>query len=112
MPHRIAITSTDGKFIHQHFGRAERFHVVDLSDFDYKHIENRDVPASCKGSEHDVSAFENVYKTALYDCEAVIVGKIGYRASEFLFNKGLRVFEAPGVIDDVLTEMIESRLLE
>jgi predicted Fe-Mo cluster-binding NifX family protein len=112
LPHRIAITTTDGKSIHQHFGRAEKFHIVDLSDDGYKYAESRDISASCQNFQHDEFAFEQTYKTALYDCEAVVVGKIGYGASAYLTGKGLRVFEAPGIVNDVLTEMIEQHLLD
>mgnify|MGYP001015499420 CR=1 FL=1 len=112
MAHRIAIVSTDGKTIHQHFGRAERFHIVGLSESGYEYVESRDASASCSGFQHDEASFERTYQAALYDCEAVVAGKIGYGASAFLTGKGLRAFEAPGMIDAVLTEMLEKQVRE
>lgn len=108
---RIALASSDGKVINQHFGHATTFHVFDIIDNTARFVESRDVNQCCNGGTHKISAFEKVANT-LSDCKGIIVAKIGEGASAFLENKGFEVFEAPYLISAVLEKLISDRLLE
>lgn len=108
---RIALASSDGKVINQHFGHATTFHVFDIVDNTARFVESRDVNQCCNGGSHKISAFEKVANT-LSDCKAIIVAKIGEGASSFLEGKGFEVFEAPYLISAVLEKLISEKLLE
>lgn len=108
---RIALASSDGKVINQHFGHATTFHVFDIIDNTARFVESRDVNQCCNGGTHKISAFEKVANT-LSDCKGIIVAKIGEGASAFLESKGFEVFEAPYLISAVLEKLISDRLLE
>lgn len=108
---RIALASSDGKVINQHFGHATTFHVFDIVDNTARFVESRDVNQCCNGGSHKISAFEKVANT-LSDCKAIIVAKIGDGASAFLEGKGFEVFEAPYLISAVLEKLISEKLLE
>lgn len=108
---RIALASSDGKVINQHFGHATTFHVFDIVDNTARFVESRDVNQCCNGGSHKISAFEKVANT-LSDCKAIIVAKIGEGASAFLEGKGFEVFEAPYLISAVLEKLISEKLLE
>lgn len=48
MSYRVAAASTDGKVVNQHFGRAELFHIFEISeDEGYRFLESRKVDACC-----------------------------------------------------------------
>ncbi len=107
---RIALATTDGKFINEHFGRAKVFYIVDISNDGYTYLEKRQVEKCCNNGEHNESDFDNVINV-LTDCDAVFVSRIGLEASAYLISKGLRVFTAPGFIDDVMKKIIEDKVL-
>jgi predicted Fe-Mo cluster-binding NifX family protein len=111
MAHRIAISTTDRLTIHRHFGHTTEYHIVDVGDDDYAFVDVRIVPEACRGGAHDHSVFDAVLEL-LNDCEAIVVGKIGPGASDYLLRKKMRVFEAPGVVEKVLREITDRKLLD
>ncbi|MDR1617401.1 MAG: dinitrogenase iron-molybdenum cofactor biosynthesis protein [Syntrophomonadaceae bacterium] len=111
MKHIVAIATVDGKTIYQHFGHAEVFQVVSISDKDYTYVESRKTTPSCQDFQHSQDAFEQVI-SVLHDCEAIFVGKIGPGAAARVVSSGKRVFETPGLVDDVLRQVIEQHLLD
>ncbi len=111
MPHRIALASISGKFVDTHFGHAERFAIVDLFSDRYELVELRKVRRACGPSGHDERAFDAILDT-LTDCEALLVERIGYGAAQYVAAKGIRVFEAPYPIDDVLNKLMADRILD
>ncbi|MDR2296525.1 MAG: dinitrogenase iron-molybdenum cofactor biosynthesis protein [Clostridiales Family XIII bacterium] len=98
MTHRIAVTTTDRLTVFLHFGRAESFHIVDIDGDAYRFVEVRHAESACGEGGHDVSRFDAILEL-LSDCEAIVTGKIGPGAQEYLLRRGMRVFESPGVID-------------
>ncbi|NLT15169.1 MAG: dinitrogenase iron-molybdenum cofactor biosynthesis protein [Clostridiales bacterium] len=104
---RIAAASTDGKVINDHFGRADVFYIVDISqDGTYMFIEKRDVGKLCVGHEHSDDAMTARIK-ALNDCCAVLVAMIGPTAKRALDIAGIAVFEQPGIIDTTLKRLAD-----
>ena len=104
MAHRIALATNDGLTVFRHFGQADRFQVVDVLADAYEVVETRSVPPPCQSGSHDENAFDAVLEI-LSDCEALFVGKIGPGASEYLAEKGVRVFEVPGAIEKILANV-------
>jgi nitrogen fixation protein NifX len=51
MSHKVAIASSDGKFVNQYFGRVNQFLIVELKDDgNYEFLELRKNVPSCKSS--------------------------------------------------------------
>lgn len=108
---KVAVASTDGKVISQHFGRSDEFLIFEIDNHEFRYDETRSVASCCTGFGHNQSAFDAVSKV-LSDCRGVIVSKIGDGASAYLENKGFIVFEAPMLIKDALNRIILENLLE
>ncbi len=113
MKFRIAIASTDGIVINQHFGHAERFHIVELDTEEniFYFLESRNVPRVCQGHEHQEQSFETVLKI-LHDIQVILVAKIGQGASAWLESRGMTVYEAPFLIEPVLQKIFDQKLWE
>ena len=111
MKYRVAAASTDGKVINQHFGKAESFHIFEISeDGTYRFIESRKVDSCCRGGGHETGAFEDVART-LWDVQAILVGRIGEGASDYMERRGFVVYEAPFLINSVLERIINDRFM-
>jgi predicted Fe-Mo cluster-binding NifX family protein len=111
MKHRIALATNDGLTVHKHFGQADEYQIVDIDGESHEFVERRRVFPPCDGGEHLESAFDAVL-AILRDCEAVFVGKIGPGASEYLAQRGIRSFEVPGVIDEILKKLAERKVFD
>lgn len=111
MTHRIAIASSDGKYIDLHFGHADRFIIADVDGDGYSVKETRPCEPACRGGDperHDFGPAANL----LADCEAVFVSRVGPAAARELLVRGVRVFEAPYFIQDVLDRIVGEGLLD
>lgn len=111
--YRVAVASTDGKVVNQHFGRASEFHIFDL---DTEHIQawyvgTRATDSCCHGGEHGDSAFDNAFKV-LGDVSAVLVSKIGHEASDYLESKGIVPYQAPFAIEPLFRKIFDDKLYE
>ena len=113
MAYRIAIASTDGVVVNQHFGHAERFHIIELDaeTGKYEYKETRETERVCQGHYHHDSSFDKVVDV-LHDVHAVLVAKIGSGASAQLESRGLTVYEAPFPIEPLVEKIIADRLWE
>jgi predicted Fe-Mo cluster-binding NifX family protein len=113
MAYRIAVASTDGIVVNQHFGHAERFHIIELDaeTEKYEYTETREVERVCQGHYHHDSSFDKVIDV-LSDVHAVLVAKIGSGASQQLESRGLTVYEAPFPIEPLVEKIINDKLWE
>jgi len=104
---RVALASTDGKVINEHFGRAREFYIVDIArDGTYKLVERRAVIPLCSEGGHLPYALES-HVSALRDCIAVLVSRIGPAARRALELNRISVFEQPDFIDSALAKLAE-----
>ncbi|MBR0599478.1 NifB/NifX family molybdenum-iron cluster-binding protein [Sinanaerobacter chloroacetimidivorans] len=111
MSYRVAVASLDGIEVNQHFGRANEFLIYDIQDETYAFLETRRTAPSCYNHTHTETRFDRVI-TLLSDCDAIFVSQIGEGAAAYLIQKGVRVFESPYEIEDVLQIAIDQKLLE
>ena len=113
MKFRVAVASTDGIVVNQHFGHAEKFHIAELDTetVSYQYLESRAVERVCQGHEHHTESFDAVLQT-LADVQAILVAKIGQGASDYLESKGMLVYEAPFLINAVLDKILKDKLWE
>ncbi len=103
--YRIAIASTDGLTVNQHFGKAEKFYIYFVDDNEgYDLIEERVVGAVCNGQSHVISEMEERVKQ-FEDCRYVVVSRIGAGANQQLAAKGITSLECPGDIEDAVTKV-------
>ena len=97
---RIAIASTDGIHVNEHFGRASEFHIFELAAGRPEFIELRKVtPLSVRDKSHD---FDEARFSALLakisDCSRVYVVKIGEKPAQELLRHGI----TPVLFDDAI----------
>lgn len=112
---RVAVASSDGKFINQHFGKATRFYIYDVEPESAKFVEVRDNPVPvCDSNCQDVHRDEaiNDAVAVIADCSLVLVSQIGFGAREQLKVRGLIPFEVPDSIDRALQKLAKSKLIE
>jgi predicted Fe-Mo cluster-binding NifX family protein len=105
--YKIAVASTDGKVVNQHFGRAEVFYIVeaDSGDMTFTYVESRKTAPICRGQKHDDRQLK--FLTAmLEDCDYVLVSRIGAGARAALEQNQTEVFELPGYIEDSVRRLL------
>lgn len=107
LPGRVAAASSDGRTVDLHFGQAQEFYIYDLGERDWRFVEKRNIR---RAIGHNPAEFDKV-RLLLWDCEAVLVSRIGPSAAEYLLVKGLRVFEVPYPLEQVLDRLVKLRLL-
>lgn len=98
----IAVASTDGEKVDEHFGQANRFWIYDVSGSAHSLIMVRNVrPLSTGDRNHPFdSARMRELMEVLHDCERVYCTKIGDRPR--------RELEAAGITPVISTDPIAS----
>ena len=108
---RVAVGSSDGKVINQHFGHAQQFLIFDIDENGKNEfIEIRKNIPTCSGGNHTSSAFEDTLEI-LKDTKIVLVSQIGPGASQTLLSNGIQPFMIPTFIDEAL-EKLGARIVE
>ncbi|MBI1987622.1 MAG: dinitrogenase iron-molybdenum cofactor biosynthesis protein [Nitrospinae bacterium] len=106
---KIAVASTDGKMINQHFGHADRFMIFELSGSAVQFVEIRRCPPLCGASDqpgHSDEVMEERMRL-IGDCGAVLCARIGYGMQRELAARRIRPVEVAGFIEDVLHRLLE-----
>lgn len=108
MKSRIAIASTDGIVVNQHFGRAGFFIIVLYDDESgtWEYQEKRPVAPVCNRGDHEDGALERNIQ-AIADCRYLLVSRVGMRARNAIEASGIQVFEIPVPIPDAIDRMIK-----
>lgn len=72
MSFRVAVASSDGKFVNQHFGMAQQFLIFEIDDqCEYKFLELRKNIPACDVEGHTKDAMTWCVEL-ISNCEAVI----------------------------------------
>ncbi|MDH3454423.1 MAG: dinitrogenase iron-molybdenum cofactor biosynthesis protein [Desulfuromonadales bacterium] len=95
----IAIVSTDGQTVNDHFGKAERFLIYDSDGTPPVFIEERTVRPFSSGEQNHAfnrTRFENIL-AALAGCREVYCTRIGDKPTEELGKAGIEpvIYEGP-----------------
>jgi predicted Fe-Mo cluster-binding NifX family protein len=99
---KLALATTDRLTVYTHFGQAREFHIVEVEDDDsYVFTETRQVTPACTGGGHSENAFDAIIEQ-ISDCDAVVVGQIGQGAADYVLQRNIRVFEAPGAVEKII----------
>jgi nitrogen fixation protein NifX len=88
---RIAVATTDGTCIDEHFGRCRRFDVYDLDATRVELAETRDLGPAVS---HEQGAVESRL-AAIRDCAIVHVTSIGAGAAARVVNAGVMPLKLP-----------------
>lgn len=59
----IAIASSDGVTVNEHFGRAHNFRIYRLQEAGYEFVELRKINPACSGHAHDADALAKLAQT-------------------------------------------------
>lgn len=103
---RIAVATTDGIVVNQHFGRADRFLIYDINqDNTIRFIEERNTVPVCQAGEHDVVKMQERCRE-LSDCRYVLVSRIGQGAANALEQEGVSPMELPGIIEESIGRLV------
>lgn len=104
MSYKIAIASSDGKYVNQHFGKALQFLIVQLNDDgSYNYVETRENKPACAVEGHDYLIKDTV--DLISDCDGVLVSQIGTGAADMLINGGVQPVIIPMLIEDALKKV-------
>lgn len=100
---RIAVASSDGETINEHFGRTSQFIIYEVEeDGNYRQVEKREVAPGCKSGEADVHGPGGT-TDRFGDVQAVFAAQIGPGAAASLQEKGVRAFNLKGSVHKALT---------
>lgn len=106
MSYKIAVASSDGKAINQHFGMAEQFFVYEVENNNFKLVELRKSADFHSQNEDHVTKLKNTID-GLSGCKVVLVTQIGDGASRILRSKGIESFDVEGPIENALNKLIK-----
>lgn len=87
---RVAVTSSRGTAVDQHFGRAERFLIFEIGAGEARFLEARLRPDAPREGDFDPVA------ELLSDCRAVLTEKAGPHPRERLEKRGILCLEVSG----------------
>jgi predicted Fe-Mo cluster-binding NifX family protein len=89
----IAVASTDGEMVNEHFGRAIRFWLFDVSESKQSLIMVRNVAPLSTGDKNHAFDPERmtIVSESVKDCERVYCTKIGERPQAELKKMGITV---------------------
>lgn len=98
---KVAVASSDGVIIDEHFGRAKEFYIFEVFESgEYLLLERRQTIESVDNTAEHGHAKLSV--ELLQDVEAVLIAQIGPNASKMLESKGIRVFTVNITIEKAL----------
>ena len=95
---RIAVVTSNGQAVDQHFGHAEAFWVYDVDGFEATLVEKRSVRPFCEGketcSDYEQAGHKRAALDALGDCSAVVCLMAGPEPRFQLGKRGVAIFDA------------------
>ncbi|QAT50409.1 hypothetical protein EQM14_11910 [Caproiciproducens sp. NJN-50] len=93
---KVAVTSSDGKRIDQHFGHCMNFSIAEINqeDSSWKMVDSRKTARTCHEFSHDAEQVEQVVDS-LSDCDYLLTYRIGYYPNLLFSSKGIQCVETP-----------------
>lgn len=100
--YKVAVASSDGIVVNQHFGRADTFHIYEMEESGSSTLlESRQMTPVCEGGDHDEKQLrDNI--DSLKDCKYVLVSRIGAGAATVMEQSGIVPMELPDMIDEAI----------
>ena len=105
---RIAVASSDGIVVNNHFGRASTFYIYDVdADKEIRLVETRKVKPICDGGNHEDNRLKDTV-VKFRDCDYLLVSRIGNSAAALAESYGILVCEIPGEIGESIKQLIKN----
>jgi nitrogen fixation protein NifX len=89
---RVAVASSDGITVNEHFGKANRFLIFEIKDDSIELIQERKAVQICGTNGHTEEKVDETVKL-ISDCKVVLVSRIGMGPELALQDKGIKVYE-------------------
>lgn len=123
MKYRIAIATTDGIHIDEHFGKAKVFYIYELSENINSHAvadvrsvktdeeQEKENGGGCEESCHRGACsgknmeFVSYIADCVQDCNILLAKKIGIHAQYFLQRRGIASFEIELGVEDAIQKL-------
>lgn len=105
MSYKVAVASSDGKFINRHFGHSKEFLIFNVDGENFQFLEHRENAPPCTGQEHHDDRLARSVDL-LSDCRVVLASQIGPGAAKFLLSRGIQPYVLPDFIEDALKRLI------
>ncbi len=107
MSYKIAIASSDGESVNQHFGQARNFLIYEITHEEVNFIEEREVEVVLGETEQSE---ERIVRVAdlLQDCRAIFVQKIGMKISRYLYQRDIKSFQVKYPLNYIFTTLLKN----
>jgi predicted Fe-Mo cluster-binding NifX family protein len=105
---KIAVASSDGTTINEHFGRARAFRIYRLRDQGHEFLELRENTPACGGQQHDDDVLDKAARL-ISDCRGVVAAQVGPGAIDALIGHRILAFTMSGSIDAALEALRSSK---
>jgi predicted Fe-Mo cluster-binding NifX family protein len=107
MPYKIAIASSDGESVNQHFGQATNLLIYEIGDESVTFVEEREI-ALIHGEAAHTEQNTALFAGALHDCSALFVMRIGRRSLRSMLEKNIMVFEVDFSLNHIFNTLLEN----
>lgn len=98
---KIAVASSDGTTINEHFGRTKTFRIYRLHDGGHEFLEQRKNTPACGGQQHNDDVLDQAAQL-ISDCRGVVAAQVGPGAIDALIGHRILAFTMGGPIDEAL----------
>lgn len=108
----IAVASRSSRSVDEHFGHAQEFLIYQYKQGQTTLLEKRRTAPYCSGAIHcdeEEDKLAGMIKS-IEDCHAVLVLRIGYLPQTRLEEKGIKVVQTCGLIEDEILNTVETLL--
>jgi len=105
---KVAVASSDGISVNEHFGRAHSFMIYRFTAGEWEHLENREHRPPCTGHEHNDNLLEQT-ADLIADCWGVISAQVGPTAFDLLISRRVLPFVMKGPLDEALETLKGSK---
>lgn len=104
---KVAVASTDGMLINQHFGHADRFLVYEVEDGECRLVDERKTDKYCSADPERFESDDVLMRIceSLRDCEYLLVNRIGYLPERELMKMGIKTFMLYDRIEDGIKKL-------
>jgi nitrogen fixation protein NifB len=102
----VAAASYEGLLVNQHLGEARSLHIFENTEKGFRWMEERETPPAGTGDYRWVELAK-----VIGDCKALLVGGIGPTPLEIIGQKGIKVIQMTGMIEDGLEAVYNNKPL-
>ncbi|WP_370674674.1 NifB/NifX family molybdenum-iron cluster-binding protein [Pleomorphomonas sp. PLEO] len=103
---RVAIGTSTGARVSEHFGHATRFEIWEVGPAGSRFLETRNNRPACgSGCGDRAEAVMDASVALIADCKAVVVSRLGECAINRLTKLGILAFETDDTVDDTVRQL-------